>query len=117
MDCKMYPLQLTDSQISYADTDLSPNVHVILTLPLTLPVCSCACERSFLVLRCLKTWCRATITENRVCELVMLHVHDTVGQVNPEVVLKRWKLRAIKQPILHSPTKYCHLKLFIKILL
>jgi hypothetical protein len=30
--CKMYLLQLTDSQISYADTDLYPNVHVILKL-------------------------------------------------------------------------------------
>ena len=37
---------------------------------------------------------RATMTEDRLCGLVMLHVHrnDTVGQVNPEVVLKRWDL-------------------------
>ena len=89
MGCKMYPLQLTDSQISYADTDLYPNGHVILKLLLTLPVCSCACERSFLALRYIKTWNRATITEDRLCELAMLHVHrnDTVGQINPEVVL------------------------------
>jgi hypothetical protein len=50
---------LTDS-IAYADTDLNPNVHVILKLLLTLPVSSCACERSFTALRCLKTWCRAS---------------------------------------------------------
>ena len=94
MGCKMYLLQLTDSQISYADTDLYPNVHVILKQIPTLPVRSCACERSFSALRCLKTWCRATITEDRLCELAMLHVHhnDTAGQVNPEVVLKRWDL-------------------------
>ena len=36
---------LTDS-ISYDDADWYPNVHVILKLCLTLPVGSCACERS-----------------------------------------------------------------------
>jgi hypothetical protein len=35
---------LTDP-ITNADTDLYPNVHVILKLRLTLPVGSCACER------------------------------------------------------------------------
>jgi hypothetical protein len=94
MGCKMYLLQLTDSQMSYADTDLYPNVHVILKLLLTLSVRSCACERSFSALRCLKTWCRATSTEGSLCVLVVIHVHhnDTVGQVNPKVVLKRWDL-------------------------
>jgi len=89
----MHPLQLTDSQISNADNDLYPNGHVILKLLLTLPVRSCACERSFSAFRCPKTWGRATITEDRLCKLAMLHVHsnDTVGQVNPEVVLKRWE--------------------------
>jgi hypothetical protein len=40
----------------------------------------------------LKTWCSATMTEDRMCGLAMRHVHrnDTVGQVNPEAVLKRW---------------------------
>jgi hypothetical protein len=48
----------------------------------------------------------------------MLHVHrnDTVGQENPEAVLKRFDRVAIGKSILHSPTKYCHLRLFIKIL-
>ena len=76
---------LTDP-ISYIDLDLYPNVHMILKLLLTLPVGSCACERSFSALRCLKTWCRATMTEVCLCGLAMLHVHrnDTVRQVNPE---------------------------------
>jgi hypothetical protein len=56
MGCKMYLLQLTDSQISYADTDLYPNVHVILKLLLTLSVRSCACERSFSALRMINEW-------------------------------------------------------------
>ena len=101
--------------ISYADADLYPNVHVIIKLLLTLPVGSCACERSFWPLRCLKTWCRATLTEDRLCWLAMFHVHhnDTVGQVNPEAVLKRWISNGNRKINL-TFTNY--LKLFIKIL-
>jgi len=103
---------LTDS-ISYADADLYPNVHVIIKLLLTLPVGSCACERSLSPLRCLKTWCRATLTEDRLCWLAMFHVHhnDTVGQVNP-AVLKRWNSNGNRKINL-AFTGY--LKLFIKI--
>ena len=91
--------------------------HAILKLLLTLPVRSCACERSFSALRFIKTWGRATITEYRLCELVMLHVHriDTVGQVNAEVVLKRWDLGGNRT--IHLAFTDTHLKLFIKILL
>ena len=112
---------LTDS-ISYADADLYPNVHVsfIATSDITNP-CNrflCMWARSFSALRCLKIWCPATMTEKRLCGLAMLHVHrnDTVGQENLEAVLKRFDWVAIGKSILHSQTKYCHLRLFIKIL-
>ena len=104
MSGKMYQLQLGVCQhtitdpISYADAGLYPNVHVILKLLQTLPVGSCACERSFSALRRLKTWCRAILTEDRLCWLAMLHVHrnDTVWQVNPEAILKRCAMFDLK---------------------
>ena len=83
---------LSDS-ISYADADW------------LVPKCSCdfkatssiisrclyICDRSFLALRRFRTWRRATMTEDSMCELAMIYVHrnDTVGQVIPEAVLKR----------------------------
>ena len=69
---------LTDP-ISYIDLDLYPNVHMILKLLLTLPVGSCACERSFSTLRCLKTWCRATLTADGWLAMYHVHRNDTVG--------------------------------------
>jgi hypothetical protein len=56
------------------------------------------------------------MNEERLCELAMLHVHrnDTVVQEKPEAVLKRFDRVAIGNSILHSPTKYCHLRLFIR---
>ena len=77
-------------------TDLYPNVHVILKLLLAniisrfLYICAGICERSFSALRRFRTWRRATMTEDRLCGLAMIHVHrnDTVGQVIPEAVSK-----------------------------
>jgi hypothetical protein len=58
--------------------------------------------------RRLKTWCRAKMTEDRLCGLEMLHVHrnDTVGQIDPDAVLKRWNSSGNSKSILHSLTKY-----------
>jgi hypothetical protein len=50
-------------------------------------------------------------------DVVMLHIHrnDTVGQFNPEAVLKRWDSSGNRK--IHPPITDCHLKLFIKLLL
>ena len=93
---KMYPLKLSLSHIYRLNFVcwlwLVSKCSCDFKLLLTLPVGSCACERSFSALRNIKTWCRATMTENRLYWLAMLHLHrnDTVGHVNPEAVLKRW---------------------------
>ena len=52
---------------------------------------SCVCEKPFSAHRLFNTWCRATLTEDRLCVLAMLHVHrnDTIGQVKLEAILKR----------------------------
>ena len=78
--------RLTDP-ISNADAHLYSNVHVILKLGLKHYKYDPVHVRCF---RRLKTWCRATLIENRLCRSAMLHRNDTVGQVNPEAVLKRW---------------------------
>ena len=53
---------------------------------------SYACERPFSAHRLFNTWCRTTLTEDRLCVLAMLHAHrnDTIGQVKLEAILKRW---------------------------
>jgi hypothetical protein len=69
-----------------------PNIRQTLLLVLALPVGSCSCERSFSALRRLKTWNRSTMTESRLCDLAMLHLHinDDVGHIECVEVLKRW---------------------------
>jgi hypothetical protein len=46
---------------------------------LTFPVTNVCCERSLSSLRRLKTWERATMSEERLCDLVMLHVHRNMN--------------------------------------
>ena len=41
----------------------------------TIPVSSCACERSFSSMKLLKTYNRSTMTNNRLNALAMLYVH------------------------------------------
>ena len=60
----------------HLETQLYPNVHVISKLLLTLPGGCCPCEMSFRALPRLKTWCRATMTEDPLCLLAMFHVHQ-----------------------------------------
>jgi hypothetical protein len=55
----------------------------------------------------------------RLCGMEMLYVqrNDTVWQVIIQKLFSKDGIQmAVGKSILHSPTKYCHLKLFIKIL-
>lgn len=53
-------------------------VATILQIYLTLPVTTSTAERSFSVLRRLKTWLRSTMTQERMNNLLLLHVHKTL---------------------------------------
>ena len=68
------PIPLQKS-LSYAHEDFYPNIKRIFIILLTLTVTSVCCERSFSPLRRLKTWETATMDEERLCGLAMLHVH------------------------------------------
>ena len=61
--------------LSKTSATVFPFIHKILTIFLTIPVGSVACERSFSALRRLKLWTRASMSEERLSGLAMLHVH------------------------------------------
>ena len=66
-----------------------PNIDTILFLLLCLPVGSCSCERSFSALRRLKTWCRSSMTGQRLDSLALGYINHQ-RTVSPEKVLKVW---------------------------
>ena len=55
--------------------DYFPSVKTIITIAFSLPVTTCAIERSFNTLRRVKTWLRATISESRLSGLCMMSLH------------------------------------------
>ena len=65
------------------DNTLFPNLSVLLRIVCTLPVTSTECERNASVLRRLRNFMRAGMTENRLTSLALMHIPvdlDTVVQ-------------------------------------
>ena len=57
------------------DVMVYPNINRLLRLACTLPVTSCSVERSNSVLRRLNTYLRASMGEERLTNLALLHVN------------------------------------------
>lgn len=75
--------------VNICDEALYPNISTIFQLILTLPVGSCSCERTFSTLRRLKTWCRSTMSEERLNGIALPFIHQNV-EVHLLEVLKKW---------------------------
>ena len=54
---------------------LCPSIDTILCIRLTMPVTSATAERSFSVLRRLKTYVRSTMNNDRLSSLALMHIH------------------------------------------
>jgi hypothetical protein len=79
--------------INATERDFFPNIYVILSLLITLPVGSCSCERSFSALRRLKTWCRASMGEERLNGVALANIHKhhpLLQELDTLRVLKAW---------------------------
>ena len=61
--------------LEYADESMFPNINIILLrLICRLPVTSSECEHSMSVLRCLKTYLRSTMRQERMTGLALMHI-------------------------------------------
>ncbi|PIK46812.1 putative zinc finger MYM-type protein 1-like [Apostichopus japonicus] len=61
----------------------------LLMLYLTVPLTLCTAERSFSSLRRLKTYMRSTMTQQRLNDLTILHVHKKIAQQLDERIIAR----------------------------
>ena len=57
--------------------DMLPSVHSLLRLYMTIPITSATSERTFSALRRLLTYLRSTMTEKRLNNCLLLHVHKS----------------------------------------
>ena len=52
-----------------------PNIHCALQLLATLPITSCECERLIYSLKCIKTYMRTSLSQERLLGLKLMHVY------------------------------------------
>ena len=72
--------------IKECDARMYPNIFKLLKIACTLPVTSCECERSASTLRRLNTFMHASMGEDRLSSLALIHTHyDMVVDVNQAV--------------------------------
>ena len=74
--------------IKDCDSDLYPNIRVLLQVACTLPVTSCECERSASALRRLHNYMRASMGMSRLSSLALLHIHYDMHVDLDEVVTR-----------------------------
>lgn len=72
--------------LSIVDQDFFPNIKVLFKVACTLPITSVECERSISRLRCLKTYLRSSMSEERLNGLAMMHVHRDIPYLPDEVI-------------------------------
>ena len=83
-----------------------PNIGTLLKLICTLPVTSCECERSASTLRRLHTYLRASMSQQRLTSLALMHIHydhninfDEVVDIYAHLHPRRLELDSLINPI------------------
>ena len=87
------------------DSDMFPNVSILLQIACTLPVTSCECERSASALRMLHNYMRATMGKERLSSLALMHIHyekdisiDNVVDIFAKLHPRRLELNSLLAP-------------------
>ena len=89
-DCKR-PQTIAQS-LKECDSLCFPNLKTLMRIVCTLPVTSAHCERSASVLRRLNNYTRASMTQQRLSNLALLHIHyDT--KINLDDVIDLFQKR------------------------
>lgn len=77
-----------DALVSEINKKFFPNLYKLLQVALTIPVSSASCERSFSVMRRIKTWLRNSMSNDRFSNLSLLHIErDLANNITSEEVL------------------------------
>jgi hypothetical protein len=72
-------LQTLLETLNVTNQDLYPNIYAIFTVLITMPVSSASSERSFSAMRRVKNGLRATMGDERLSNLSLLHIHRTTN--------------------------------------
>ena len=77
------------SSLPHADTDIFPNIRVLIEIGCIFPVSSAEAERSFSVLRRIKTHLRNCMKEDRLASLTLMNINAKLA-INPDEIVDRY---------------------------
>lgn len=81
----------TASVFQMLDADMFPTLRAVFQVALSIPVSSCTCERSFSALRCLHTWLRGTMGQDRLNDLaIMMIERENVAAISRDNIIDRF---------------------------
>lgn len=87
MDENDKPSKLGET-VASINPDLYPGIYTVLTILLTMPASSATAERSFSVMRRVKSYLRSTMRTERMTGLALMHVYRDVNIDIDQVVMK-----------------------------
>ena len=82
------PISAVSEALELCEASFYPHVHKLLTILMTLPVSSASAERSFSVVRRLKTWLRTNMSQDRIIGLALLHMHRDINVTTEQVLVR-----------------------------
>ena len=85
------PLTLPET-LNVTNQDLYPNIYAIFTVLITMPVSLASSKRSFSAMRRVKNCLRATMGDERLSNLSLLHIHRT-RNLSVEDVINKFAVR------------------------
>jgi hypothetical protein len=92
--------------LNVTNQDLYPNIYAIFILLITMPVSSASSERSFSVMRRVKNCLRATMGDERLSNLSLLHIHR-IRNLSIEDVINKFAARKKQTSGLYLITSPC----------
>lgn len=76
------------------DQNVFANLYKLMQVALTLPISSASCERSFSVMRRIKTWIRSSMNQDRFTDMTILHIERDISNIiESENILNNFALK------------------------
>lgn len=76
------------------DQNVFANLYKLMQVALTLPISSASCERSFSVMRRIKTWIRSSMNQDRFTDMSILHIERDISNIiDSENILNKFALK------------------------
>ena len=88
------------------DSDVFPNINVLLRIACTLPITSVETERENSVLKNLKTYLRSTMSNERLTGLALMKIHFQHEMDFDRIVIS-FATRQPRRMIMTNPLKDC----------